>query len=392
MKKIILLLFVVVVVLSLFKINKEEKEIQKKEEVRAIYISYIELNKYFNNKTKEEAETVVKDMVENISKEKFNWIILQVRSFSDSIYKSDVFPTNYSITRDENIALYFDLLELFIYYAHENNIKVHAWINPFRIRNEMTFSKVSISNPAFKYLGTNNIKLIESKGIFYNPASKDVQELIIDGIKEIIDNYNIDGIHLDDYFYPDKTIDLTNYEEYKNNGGNLSIDDYRLEMINKLIKNIYKTIKEKNKNILFGVAPDGNIENNYNDHYADIYTWLENDNYIDYIMPQIYYGFKNQNKPFTKTINEWNSYIKNKNISLIPALALYKAGVTDEYAGSGNHEWIEHNDIIRKQILVARNMSNYLGFSLFRYDNYFASNTKITESEIENFRKVIKIN
>ena len=82
----------------------------------------------------------------------------------------------------------------------------------------------------------------------------------------------------------------------------------------------------------------------------------------------------------------------NRHISLIPALALYKTGVTDEYAGSGNHEWIEHNDIIRKQILVGRNMSNYLGFSLFRYDNYFASNTKITESEIENFRKVIKIN
>ena len=211
MKKIIILLFVALVVLSLFKINKEEKEISTKEEVRAIYISYIELSKYFDNKTIGEAETTVNDMVKNVSKEGFNWIILQVRSFSDSIYNSDIFPTNYSITRDENIELEFDLLELFISSAHTNNIKVHAWINPFRIRNEPTFSNVSISNPAFKYLGTDNIKLIEDKGVFYNPASKEVQSLIIDGIKEIINNYDIDGIHIDDYFYPDKTIDLTNY-------------------------------------------------------------------------------------------------------------------------------------------------------------------------------------
>ena len=392
MKKIIILLFVAVVVLSLFKINKEEKEISTKEEVRAIYISYIELSKYFDNKTIGEAETVVNDMVTNVSKEGFNWIILQVRSFSDSIYNSDIFPTNYSITRDENIELEFDLLELFISSAHTNNIKVHAWINPFRIRNETTFSNVSISNPAFKYLGTDNIKLIEDKGVFYNPASKEVQSLIIDGIKEIINNYDIDGIHIDDYFYPDKTIDLTNYQEYKKNGGNLSIEDYRLDVINKLIKNIYKTIKEKNKNVLFGIAPDGNINNNYNDHYADIYTWLESNNYIDYIMPQIYYGFKNENKPFTKTINEWNGYIKNKEISLIPALALYKTGVKDNYAGSGNQEWIEYNNIIQNQILVARTMSNYSGFSLFRYGNYFDSSNENTILEIENFRKVIKIN
>lgn len=394
MKKIIWLLFFLVVIISLFKITEKEIKTQKSrnEEVRAIYISYIELNEYFNNKTVEEAKKKVDAIVDNVENEGFNWIILQVRSFSDSIYNSSIFPTNYSITRDENIKLEFDLLDLFISKAHTKNIKVHAWINPFRIRNEQSFATVSIKNPAFKYLGTDNIKLIEGKGIFYNPASKEVQSLIIAGIKEIIDNYDIDGIHFDDYFYPDKKIDLTTYQEYKNNNGTLEIEKYRLEIINNFIKKVYTLIKEKNKNILFGIAPEGNIENNYNNHYIDIFTWLNSDDYVDYIMPQIYYGFKNENKPFTKIINEWNSYIKNKNISLIPSLALYKSGVEDNYAGNGNKEWIEHNNIIQNQILVARNMSNYSGFSLFRYDNYFNNKNENMVLEVENFRKVIKIN
>lgn len=397
MKKIIFILFFVVIVISLFKIdskkeNNSDVALKEKEEVRAIYISYIELNEYFNNKTSSEAERQVATIVNNVFNEGFNWIILQVRSFSDSIYNSSIFPSNYSITRDENIPLEFDLLELFINKAHEHNIKVHAWINPFRIRNETSFSTVSVSNPAFKFLGSNNIKLIKEKGIFYNPASEVVQDLIIKGIEEIINNYDVDGIHFDDYFYPDNTIDLENYQEYKNNGGNLKIEEYRLMIINNFINKVYKTIKSKDKNILFGIAPDANIENDYNNHYADIHTWLENDGYLDYIMPQLYYGFKNQNKPFIKTINEWNSYIKSKNISLIPALALYKAGLEDNYAGSGNDEWIDYNNIIKNQILVARNLSNYSGFSLFRYGNYFGSNNENTQEEIENFRKVVKIN
>lgn len=395
MKKNILLLFLIVVVVSLFKISKNESITKEKEvlqeEVRAIYISYIELSEYFDNKDLIEAEIIVDDILKSVRSEGFNWIMLQVRSFSDSIYNSNVFPTNYSITRDENIDLEYDLLKLFVDRAHDNNIKIHAWINPFRIRNEDSFSTVSVANPAFKFLGTNNIKLIKEKGVFYNPASNQVQSLIMDGIVEIIDNYDIDGIHFDDYFYPDETIDIENYQEYQKSGGELDINEYRLDVINRFVSEVYKTIKTKDKNILFGIAPDGNIDNNYNIHYADIYTWLEKDGYVDYIMPQLYYGFKNQNKPFIATINDWNSYIKNS-ISLIPAFSLYKSGLEDFYAGNGKEEWVDYNNIVGNQILVARNMSNYLGFSIFRYDNYFKSSNNNAVEEVKKVRKVMKIN
>lgn len=387
MKKTIFYLFLIVVIFSLLKLSFDDKSIvENKEEVRAIYISYIELSEYFNGKDEEEAKDIVKKIVNNIKDNNFNLIILQVRSFSDSIYKSSIFPVNYSINRDEDIILEYDLLEIFIEYSHKLGVDIHAWINPFRIRNETDISTISINNPAYKLLNTNSVKIIDNKGIYYNPADNTAQKLILEGINEINNNYDIDGIQFDDYFYPSDDIDLLNYEEYKNNGGNLEIDDYRLEVISKFISDVYKLIKEKDKNILFGIAADGNIDNNYNIHYLDIHKLLSCDGYIDYIMPELYYGFNHEFKPFINTINEWNSYIKNKDISLIVALSLYKSGNIDEYAGSGNREWIEYDNIVKNQVLIARNMSNYKGFSIFRYDNYF----KDSGIEVENLRKLLK--
>ena len=213
--------------------------------------------------------------------------------------------------------------------------------------------------------------------------------MIINGIKEIIEKYDIDGIHFDDYFYPDKTIDLKNYEEYQKNNGTLSIEEYRLNNITTLIKNVSKLIKETKKKIRFGIAPEGNIENNYNNNYIDIKKILEKD-YIDYIMPQIYYGFENQVKPFTETIKEWNNLIKNKNIKLIPALAIYKSGTIDNYAGTGKNEWIENNDVIKKEIVIARSLNNYQGFSLFRYE-YIFNKEKMNINLLEEIKQIKSI-
>ena len=97
-------------------------------------------------------------------------------------------------------------------------MQVHAWINPFRVRNSGATENISVKNPAFSYLGTSHVKLIPGKGIYYNPASEEVQQLILSGIDEILTRYSVDGIHFDDYFYPDDTIDLENYEAYQKSG------------------------------------------------------------------------------------------------------------------------------------------------------------------------------
>ena len=279
----------------------------------------------------------------------------------------------------------FDILEYVIKVAHQNQMDVHAWVNPYRISNDTDIAFLSKDNPAYQWLSTNHVQVIENKGIFYNPASEEVKKLVIEGVKEIVSNYDVDGILLDDYFYPDSTIDLENYQEVENT---ISLTDFRLSKINELISGLYEAIKSINPNVLFGVSPDGNIENNYSMHYADVKKWLKEEGYVDYIMPQIYYGFLHETTPFIQTVNEWKELIQN-HTKLVIALSIYKSGTTDRYAGSGMDEWIHDDDIIAKQIKVIRNLPSYTGFSIFRYAFFLdAENNIYLQNEIQNYLKL----
>lgn len=399
MKKLIVVMIIFVVITFFVIENKKASSKDEvtlsynlKDEKRAIFISYIELQEYLKEKDIEEGENVIKEMVNNLYNDNFNMIILHVRPFSDAVYKSSIFPYSKVISKAEGEDPGYDVLEVFINEAHKKNMQLHAWVNPYRIRNTTDISDISKDNPAYKYLDTNNVKVIENKGIFYNPASDVVTELIIAGIKEIISNYNVDGIHFDDYFYPDDTIDLENYQEYIDNGGMLSLSDYRLNNTSNMIKKVYETIKKVNKNITFGISPEGNINNNYDSNYIDTKKILSEEGYIDYIMPQIYFGFSNELMPFMDVINMWNSLVKVKSVKLMPALAFYKAGISDTFAKSGEDEWICNNDIIKKQVLTSRNVSNYSGYSLFRYSYLYNDNykTDAVSNEYSNYLSIVK--
>lgn len=377
MKKLSIVV-IIFVVITFFIIGKKQEELNslqvslnKIDEQRAIFISYIELERYIKDKDNNTSKANIIKILDNMKKSNFNMAILHVRPFSDAIYKSNIYPYSRYVSISEGVDPGYDILSYFIEEAHSRDIEVHAWINPYRVRNTTDITDISKSNPAYKYLNTNHVKIIEGKGIFYNPASALVQDLIVSGVSELVTNYDVDGIHFDDYFYPDYTIDLENYQEYLNNGGTLSLSDFRLNNTSALIKRVYSTIKSINNNIVFGISPEGNINNNYDSNYIDTKKILSEEGYVDYIMPQVYFGFLNEVMPFIETVNMWNSLIKVENIKLLPALAFYKVGIIDEFALSGKDEWLEYNDIIKKQVLTSRNLSNYGGFSLFRYDYIF---------------------
>lgn len=396
MKRMVLFIVIIFFIMSFFVIDYKKVENRKIEEpieneMKGIFISYIELNNYIKNKNTITSKNNIIEMIDNIGNLGFNTIIIHVRPFSDAIYDSDIYPYSSTVTNNEKKPEY-DILRFFIQECKKRKIQIHAWINPYRITNSTDVSTISNDKPAYKYINTEHIKVIDNKGIFYNPASIEVRNLIVDGIRELVINYDIDGIHFDDYFYPSKDIDLKSYDLYKEKGGTLSLKDYRYSNILTLIKDTYQSIKKVNSKILFGISPEGNIENNYNNHYLNIEELLSKKGYIDYIMPQIYFGFKNEIKPFTQTLNIWKNLIKEKSIKLIPALAFYKVGRIDKYAKNGQMEWTENNDIIKRQILTLKNQGSYSGFSLFRYDYIFNeqkySNTTI--SEITNLKDALK--
>ena len=342
------------------------KEKTSDKEIRAIYISYIEYLNNFSGGSKKINQAKISKMIDNISENKLNNIFLHVSPFSDSIYESKLFPYSYTLTGNEDNNPGFDYLEFFIKKAHAKNIKIHAWINPYRISFNSNINLLSNKNPAKKLANTSSVKE-DKNGIYYNPASEIVKNLIVRQVEEIIDKYEVDGIHFDDYFYVQKDIDNVEYINYKNNGGKLSLKEFRLNNTNDLIKRVYKTIKEKNKQIIFSIAPDGNINNNYLYHFADVKTWLKNSEYIDIIMPQIYYGFNNEYAPFEKVLDSWMKLCINDNIKIIPVLAKYKEGKIDNEAGRGKDEWVNNTDIINMQIKFIKN-KNLDGYALFRYE------------------------
>lgn len=363
------------------------------DEMRFVYISYIEYLNNFQGNSVIINKSIIDKMIDNVVLYNFNTIILHTSPFSDAIYKSKNFPYSYTLTGVEGKNPGFDYLEYFIKKAHSKKVKVHAWINPYRVSSGSDVTKLDDSNPALKFLNTENIS-ISDKGIYYDPTSEEVKTLLIEQVRELINNYDLDGIHLDDYFYVDFNIDKEEYQNYQEQGGKLNLQEFRLMHTNDLIKRLGTLIKKMDENIVFSIAPDGNINNNYTYHYADVKTWIK-EGYIDIIMPQIYYGFNNQYLPFEKAYDWWFSIVNDSNsrVLIIPVLAFYKVGNLDDGAGSGKREWLA-NGVIEKQIVFLQKRDDYEGFGLFRYDYMF--NEKISNEigryELKKIRPILTTN
>ncbi len=383
MKKLLVffLLFVAVTVVVFIP----KKNVEASYELRGVFISYIEEDRYLSKDQVLSKQNIDK-MIENLSSNHFNLIVLQVRSGQDAIYKSTIFPWSRILTGEEGKE-YFDVLEYFIKKCHQNNILIYSWINPYRVRTTEDLSTISRLNPAYSYIGTDTLYI--NNGVFLNPSKREVEDLIVEGVEEIAKNYDVDGILFDDYFYPSDDIDIADYNDYISKNSDISLEDYHFMIINRMIKRVHSICNLYGKK--FGISPDGNIENNYSYIYADIYEWLSSDEYVDFIMPQLYYGFYNEVMPYYLTVKKWDDSIKKAQIELIVALAIYKSGKEDLYAKSGRDEWIMNSNIIQREVLLARNLKHYRGFVLFRYDNLFTEEVMNPNSRLEfsNLEKIL---
>lgn len=388
--KVILLvsgISLILIINGSYKENDYKKEEVVIEEKRSIFISYIELGKYLGNKDKVSGKENIDLMINNVKELGFNEVIVQVRSFCDAIYPSEIFPWSSVVTGSEDIEGEYDILRYFVETAHSEGISFIAWINPYRIRSSGDILSVGLKSPAYEYIGSDVVYVGE--GIYFNPSKKYVHDLVVSGVEEIVSNYEVDGILFDDYFYPNNEIDMDDYEFYLENNEYISKNEYNLNVISQLIKDVYEVCHKYG--VEFGVSPDGNMENNYNKVFADVKRWCCEEGFIDFIMPQIYYGLFNEVKPFKKVVDEWESIVTNENINMRVALAFYKVGELDNYAKSGSYEWMIYGDIIMREIVLSRNALKYQGFSLFRYDFLFNEElyNEMTLNEIENMKKVL---
>ena len=354
-------------------------------EKRAIWISYLELNTMLKGGTKSSFANNFKTACDNAKELGLDTLIVHVRPFSDALYKSEYFPWSHIINGYQGADPGFDPLEEMVKIAHDRGLKIEAWINPYRIRtSNLTLSE---DNPAVKWASSDYVVSVGNNK-YYNPAYEEVQNLIVKGVEEIVRNYDVDGIHFDDYFYPDPDEDFDKLA-YQTLGNAQSLGDFRRNNVTNLIRKVYNAIKTIDSTVVFGISPQGNNTINYNQQYVDVETII-NHGYIDYVCPQIYYGFEHSLSPFDKTVQQWSTYVKGTNVKLYVGMAAYKIGNVDNWAGSGKNEWLTTTDILKRQVIVTRENKECNGFFLYTYSSFFSPNlSEQMQTEIQNLKSIL---
>ena len=374
-------------------------EVRKEREFRAVWIAYYDFKT--TGYTEKEFRDHVCNMFNEVAAMNMNAVVVHVRPFSDAMYPSEYFPWSKYCSGVQGKDPGFDPLKIMVTEAHARGLEFHAWLNPYRISNTTTnVSTLSIDHPARMYrtdsIKSNDRNVLTYDGkLYYNPASAEVQELIVNGIREIVENYDVDGIHFDDYFYPSlgknyKTnFDATEYEAYKKKQiaakkSYLSIADWRRENVNKLVRTIYATIKEINPKVVYGISPGGFMDAlRANDkYYVDFDTWVSYDGYIDYLCPQLYWSNDHSIYPYNEILQRFADAVKNPDVKLYVGVGAYKAGIKTE-----GTDWYKNPNVLKNMIIKGRATEGVDGFILFDY-SHIMSKKKTTA--IKNMLSVFK--
>ena len=290
-------------------VNLQAQELAKhpKTEFRGVWIATV-VNIDWPKTSKDSVAKQKTDYIEILDtyqKLNYNAVIVQIRSVGDAFYPTKLAPWSKYLTGKEGKAPtpYYDPLEWMITEAHRRGFEFHAWMNPYRATMDYNTAVLSPEHDFFKYPEW----MIKYGGkYYYNPALPEVQKHLLNIVDEVVQNYDIDAMHFDDYFYPykvagEKFNDTASYEKY-NKG--LSIGDWRRDNVNTFVKDVSVSIKNLKPWVQFGISPFGVWRNksvdprgsdteagqtNYDDLYADPLAWMDN-KWIDYLIPQLYWS------------------------------------------------------------------------------------------------------
>lgn len=320
--------------------NKAPIEI-KNEEFRATWVSTIYNLDWPSKKglsiSEQKGEFI--SLLNGLQKAGLNAVIVQVKPTADSFYPSAYGPWSEYLTGVQGKNPGYDPLAFMIEETHKRGMEFHAWFNPYRVSVKDDIEALVEDHPARK-----NPDWVVSYGgkLYYNPGVPEARQFVIDSILEVVKKYNVDGVHLDDYFYPypEKGVAFPDDDLYNTNKrrASESKEEWRRDNINDFIKNLYGSIKTQKKNVAFGVSPFGIWRNksddvkgsdtrggvtSYDSLHADTKYWIEQ-GWLDYIAPQVYWHFGYDRADYKKTVDWWVNVTKNKKPHLYIGHAAYK--------------------------------------------------------------------
>ncbi len=298
-------------------------------------------------------------LLDILKKTNFNAVIFQVRPQADALYKSELEPWSYYLTGEQGKAPEnnFDPLEFWIQESHKRGLELHAWLNPYRAHHP---SGGPISGQSVVYTKSDQVLELKNGYWWFDPSLKKTQEHSLNVVMDIVNRYDVDGIHFDDYFYPYPDYnggqdfpDQVSWNNYKNNGGTLSKGDWRRESVNTFISSVYSSIKKEKPHVKFGLSPFGiwrpehpkSIQgfDQYDVLYADAKKWL-NEGWVDYFTPQLYWPVNQIPQSFPVLLGWWNSQ-NTKNRFVWPGMSIGRL--------SGERQI----DEVINQIMITRGMN-----------------------------------
>lgn len=297
-----------------------------KREFRGAWLHVIGQTQYADMGT-EQAKKYIADQIQKLNEAGCNAVIFQVRPCADALYPSDYEPWSQYLTgkRGKAPSPAWDPMAFAIEEVHKRGMEFHAWLNPYRISTRaaevLPGSHIAAKEPwrTFKYDGK----------LFFDPAYQENRDYICEVVADIVSRYDVDAIHMDDYFYPYPAAGGKKFnadaESYAKLGKGQNINDWRRHNVDLLIEQLSKTVKFEKPWVRFGVSPFGIWRNkrtdprgsessglqNYDDLYADVLLWADK-GWVDYVAPQLYWELDTKAAPSRKLVKWWNDNIGDK--------------------------------------------------------------------------------
>lgn len=291
-----------------------------KREFRGAWLHIIGQSQYMNlqKKGSDKLKDYIADQIDRLHRAGCNAVIFQVRPHADAAYISDIEPWSSWITgkRGKAPVPMWDPLEFAIEEAHKRGMELHAWLNPYRVTSSpevLPADHISKLNPERFFHYDNKL--------FFDPAYQENRDYICRVVKDITERYDVDAIHIDDYFYPYPVAgkNIPDDASYKKFGGDMNRNDWRRSNVDKLIEQMHATIKQTKPWVRFGVSPfgiwrnkktdprgsDSNGLQNYDGLYADVLLWAKN-GWVDYLAPQLYWTLDFKAAPSRHLAHWWN--------------------------------------------------------------------------------------
>ena len=352
---------------------------------RAVWVSYLEWQQV-DFSTPETFSGDIAVILDNIRNLGATVVLAQVRPFGDALYPSSYYPFSHLCTGQQGRDPGYDPLALLVQAAHDRGLALEAWVNPYRIQAGLT-PALCDDSPAT--LHPDWVKYTDT-GAYLDPANTAVRQYIADAVGELCANYDVDGIHFDDYFYPttDPAFDAADYAA---SGTALTRDDWRRENVNALVELCHATARRYG--VRFGVAPVGDPEQNYALQYSDAARWLRQGT-VDYLMPQLYWGQEyvkdgDTSHSLARLAGAWAALPRAAGVRLYAGLGAYRIGAGD--GSDAGSEWVSGRALADQLNLLDR--LGVQGAGLYRYASLFDASdyAGLAAAEVDAVRQVWQI-